>query len=56
VFPAGAQQLSAALQLRAAQQNADPSATQEDEALAELQRRKEIGDTLLRFNRNFYGH
>jgi hypothetical protein len=34
--------------------NVAPSA--EDAALAELKRRREIGDTLIRFNRNFYGH
>src|ERR1700730_3907389 len=57
VFPAGAQQLRAALQLRAAQQNPAPSATQNTEAgaIAELQRRYQIGNTLLNFNRNFYG-
>lgn len=51
VFPAGAQQLRAALQLRAAQQNAAPSATPntEAEALKELHRRYEIGNTLLKF-------
>jgi hypothetical protein len=50
VFPAGAQQLRAALQSRAAQQNAAPSATpNEAGAIAELQRRYEIGNTLLQW-------
>jgi len=63
VFPTAAQQLRAALQsraaqqLRAARQNAVPNATQDREAaaIAELQRRHNIGNTLLNFNRNFYG-
>jgi len=51
VFPAGAQQLRAALQLRAAQQNTAPSVTENTEAgaIAELQRRYEIGNTLLQW-------
>ena len=50
VFPDGAQQLRAALQWRAAQQNAAPSAPQNEAgALAELQRRHEIGNTLLQW-------
>jgi hypothetical protein len=57
VFPVAAQQLRAALQSRAAQQNAVPNATQDGEAaaIAELQRRRNIGNILLNFNRNFYG-
>jgi hypothetical protein len=57
VFPTGALELRAALQLRAAQQNATLSATQntEAEAIAELKRRSEVGNTLLRFNQRFYG-
>jgi DNA-binding transcriptional regulator YbjK len=50
VFPAGAQQLRAALQSRAAQQNAAPCATRNEAgAIAELQRRYEIGNTLLQW-------
>jgi hypothetical protein len=58
VFPAGAQQLRAALQLRAAQQNAASRATPNTEAgaIGELQRRYEIGNTLLNFSRSYYGH
>jgi hypothetical protein len=50
VFPAGAQDLRAALQLRA-QRTAAPSATPNTEAgaIAELQRRYQIGNTLLKF-------
>ena len=57
VFPASAQQVRAALQVRTALQNAPPSAPQntETEALEELKRRYEIGNTLLRFNRTYYG-
>jgi hypothetical protein len=57
VFPTAAQQLRAALQSRAARQNAVPNATQDREAaaIAELQRRHNIGNTLLNFNRSFYG-
>lgn len=51
VFPAGVQQVRAALQ------NAPSSAPQDTEtkALEELKRRYEIGNTLLRFNRTYYG-
>ena len=50
VFPAGVQDLRAALQSRA-QRNAAPSATPNTEAgaIAELQRRYQIGNTLLKF-------
>ena len=51
VVPAGAQQVRDALQ------NAPPNAPQstETEALEELKRRYEIGNTLLRFNQRYYG-
>ena len=54
---AGARQLRAALQSQAAQQNAAPSPTPNNEgaAIAELQRQYEIGNSLLRFNRTYYG-
>jgi hypothetical protein len=50
VFPAGVQDLRAALQSRA-QRNAAPGATPNTEAgaIAELQRRYQIGNTLLKF-------
>jgi hypothetical protein len=62
VFPAGAQQLRAALQRRTAQQwraapqNAVPSATQntEAEAIAELNRRSKIGSTLQQFWQSYH--
>jgi len=51
-----AEELRAAEQLRATRQNAARSATtREVEAIAEIQRRLAIGNTLLNFNRNFYG-
>jgi hypothetical protein len=57
VFPAGVQQVRAALQVPAALPNAPSSAPQDTEtkALEELKRRYEIGNTLLRFNRTYYG-
>jgi hypothetical protein len=49
-----AEELRAAEQLR--RQNAARIATREVEAVAEIQRRLAIGNTLLNFNRSFYGH
>ena len=52
-----AEELRAAEQLRATRQNAARNATtREVEAIAEIQRRLAIGNTLLNFNRSFYGH